>query len=41
VFNDLDSLPTPWYYDYFAALAASPMRARIRPGLPLETSRGC
>jgi ribosomal peptide maturation radical SAM protein 1 len=41
VFSDLDSLPTPRYDDYFAALAASPLRARIRPGLPLETSRGC
>ena len=41
VFNDLDSLPTPRFDDYFAALAASPLRASIRPGLPLETSRGC
>jgi ribosomal peptide maturation radical SAM protein 1 len=41
VFNDLDSLPTPRFDDYFATLAASPLRTRIRPGLPLETSRGC
>jgi ribosomal peptide maturation radical SAM protein 1 len=41
VFGDLDSLPTPRYDDYFAALAASSLRARIRPGLPVETSRGC
>jgi ribosomal peptide maturation radical SAM protein 1 len=41
VFGDLDSLPTPRFDDYFAALAASPLRASIRPGLPLETSRGC
>jgi radical SAM superfamily enzyme YgiQ (UPF0313 family) len=41
VFSDLDSLPTPRYDDYFTALAASPLRPRIRPGLPLETSRGC
>jgi radical SAM superfamily enzyme YgiQ (UPF0313 family) len=41
VFTDLDSLPTPRYDDFFAALAASPLRTRIRPGLPLETSRGC
>jgi ribosomal peptide maturation radical SAM protein 1 len=41
VFNDLDSLPTPRFDDYFATLAASPLHSRIRPGLPLETSRGC
>jgi ribosomal peptide maturation radical SAM protein 1 len=41
VFGDLDRLPTPRYDDYFAALAASPLRASIRPGLPVETSRGC
>lgn len=41
VFNDLDSLPTPRFDDYFATLAASLLRTRIRPGLPLETSRGC
>ncbi len=41
MFNDLDSLPTPSFDDYFATLAASPLRSRVRPGLPLETSRGC
>jgi ribosomal peptide maturation radical SAM protein 1 len=41
LFNDLDSLPTPSFDDYFATLAASPLRSRVRPGLPLETSRGC
>ncbi len=41
VFSDLDRLPTPRYDEYFAALAASPLRASIRPGLPVETSRGC
>ena len=41
VFHDLDSLPTPRFDDYFATLAASPLHSRIRPGLPLETSRGC
>jgi ribosomal peptide maturation radical SAM protein 1 len=41
VFQDLDSLPTPRFDDYFSALAASPLRTSIRPGLPLETSRGC
>ena len=41
LFADLDRLPTPRYDDYFAALAASPLRPHVRPGLPLETSRGC
>ena len=41
VFNDLDSLPTPRFDDYFATLASSPLRASIRPGIPVETSRGC
>ena len=41
LFNDLDSLPTPCFDDYFTALAASPLRSKVRPGLPLETSRGC
>ena len=41
LFHDLDSLPTPRFDDYFATLAASPLRSSIRPGLPLETSRGC
>ncbi|HEX6525459.1 MAG TPA: RiPP maturation radical SAM C-methyltransferase [Streptosporangiaceae bacterium] len=40
-FQDLDSLPTPRFDEYFAALAASGLRTRIRPGLPVETSRGC
>lgn len=37
----LDRLPTPTYHDYFATLEGSPLRARIRPGLLVETSRGC
>jgi ribosomal peptide maturation radical SAM protein 1 len=41
LFNDLDSLPTPRYEDYFEALAASPLGPSVRPGLPLESSRGC
>src|SRR5487761_111987 len=41
LFQDLDSLPAPRYEEYFAALAASPLRASVRPGIPLETSRGC
>jgi ribosomal peptide maturation radical SAM protein 1 len=41
LFSDLDSLPTPRYEDYFAALAASKIAPHVRPGLPLESSRGC
>ncbi len=41
VFRDLDSIPLPQFRDYFATIRASPLRSRIRPGLPLETSRGC
>jgi ribosomal peptide maturation radical SAM protein 1 len=41
LFNDLDRLPTPEYDDYFDTLVASPLEASVRPGLPLETSRGC
>jgi len=41
VFRDLDSLPVPDFDDYFRVLGASPYAAAVRPGLPLETSRGC
>ena len=41
VFRDLDVLPLPDFADYFATLMASTTGAAIRPGLPLETSRGC
>jgi magnesium-protoporphyrin IX monomethyl ester (oxidative) cyclase len=41
LFQDLDSLPTPRYDEYFGTLAASPLGAHVRPGLPLESSRGC
>jgi radical SAM superfamily enzyme YgiQ (UPF0313 family) len=41
LFSDLDSLPVPRYEDYFAALAASTIAPHVRPGLPLESSRGC
>jgi ribosomal peptide maturation radical SAM protein 1 len=40
-FHALDTLPYPDFDDYFAALAASPMREAIVPGLPVETARGC
>ena len=38
---DLDALPLPDYGDYFARLAASPLRGTFAPRLPFETSRGC
>ena len=41
VFGDLDSLPEPDFSDYFDAVATSPLRALLHPGLPVETSRGC
>jgi len=41
VFRDLDALPVPDFGDYFDALASSRFAAAVRPGLPLETSRGC
>jgi ribosomal peptide maturation radical SAM protein 1 len=41
LFADLDGLPVPRFDDYFDALAASPLRDAVRPGIPLETSRGC
>lgn len=37
----LDLSPTPDFSDYFAALARSPLAKHIRPGLLVETSRGC
>lgn len=39
--RDLDSLPDPDFDDYFSHLRASPLAALVRPGLPVETSRGC
>lgn len=41
LFRDLDALPTPQFSHYFQALNSSPLKADIRPGLPVETSRGC
>lgn len=37
----MDDVPEPNFDDYFAALAASPLRRYIAPGLAVETSRGC
>ena len=39
--RDLGCLPTPQYRDYFASLQACGLEGAIRPGLPLETARGC
>lgn len=41
VVTDLDSLPVPDYYDYFEELERLGLGKAVRPGLPLETSRGC
>ncbi len=41
LFGDLDSLPAPRFDDYFEELEKSPLKTRIIPGIPLETSRGC
>jgi ribosomal peptide maturation radical SAM protein 1 len=41
LFADLDSLPVPVYDEYFQTLASSPIGKNVRPGLPLESSRGC
>ncbi len=38
---DLDRVPTPDFDDYFARLAASPLRDTFAPRIPFETSRGC
>lgn len=39
--DTLDALPVPDFDDYFAQLAKSPIRDRILPSIPIETSRGC
>lgn len=41
VFQDLDSLPTPRFDAYLQTLAESSLWSSVRPGLPVETSRGC
>jgi magnesium-protoporphyrin IX monomethyl ester (oxidative) cyclase len=41
VVDRVDRNPVPDYSDYFAALARSPLRDKVRPGLLVETSRGC
>jgi ribosomal peptide maturation radical SAM protein 1 len=41
LFADLDRLPVPVYDEYFQTLASSTVGKYVRPGLPLESSRGC
>ena len=41
VVERLDDSPVPDFSDYFEALARSPLRPAISPGLVIETSRGC
>jgi ribosomal peptide maturation radical SAM protein 1 len=39
--HNMDRLPDPDYDDYFAALAVSSLKPRIRPALLIESARGC
>ena len=39
--RDLGRLPPPDYDDYFRTLRASPLAGVVRPGLLVETARGC
>jgi ribosomal peptide maturation radical SAM protein 1 len=39
--EDMRQVPAPDYDDYFAELATLPWAARVRPSIPLESSRGC
>jgi ribosomal peptide maturation radical SAM protein 1 len=39
--ENLDAGPVPDHSDYLAALAASPLRKFVKPGLLIEFSRGC
>jgi ribosomal peptide maturation radical SAM protein 1 len=39
--ENMDSVPVPDYSDWIEQLNASPYRSQIRPGLLIETSRGC
>lgn len=41
VTDDLRALPLPDYTDYFAELESSIFTGQIKPGLPMEFSRGC
>jgi ribosomal peptide maturation radical SAM protein 1 len=39
--EDMNGSPTPDYDDYFASLSRSTLALMVRPGLLIETSRGC
>ena len=39
--QEMNSLPVPSYDDYFSDLKFYGLQEQIRPGLPIETSRGC
>lgn len=39
--EDMDSVPIPWFDDYFAQIESSPVRPFIEPVLVMETARGC
>jgi ribosomal peptide maturation radical SAM protein 1 len=39
--EDIDALPQPDYDEYFERWDRSPLRARIRPSLLMESARGC
>ena len=41
VVEDVNSNVVPDYSDYLEALAASPLRSRVHPGMLVEFSRGC
>lgn len=41
VVEDMSTSPTPDYDDYFEALRQSPVGLFVKPGLLIETSRGC
>ncbi|MDD5521981.1 MAG: RiPP maturation radical SAM C-methyltransferase [Kiritimatiellae bacterium] len=41
VINDMNTLPEPDYSDYFADLRRTRLEVYTRPGLMMETSRGC
>lgn len=38
---DLNTLPTPDYHSYFAWVERLALKPNIRPGIPVEGSRGC
>lgn len=41
VVHDVESLPVPDYGDYFEGLSRSTIAPYVKPGLLIETSRGC